>query len=46
MNHTELQEKLWAFYDGELSGPDLSAVQAHAESCSDCREAGRMEAHA
>jgi len=38
MNHTELQEKLWAFYDGELSGEDRTALAAHTDICSDCRD--------
>ena len=38
MNHQDLQEKIFALYDGELSDPDSREVRAHLEVCPECRE--------
>lgn len=36
MNCQIVQNKLIFFLDGELSGTEMKAVQAHLDSCSDC----------
>ena len=38
MNHTEIQDKLFALYDGELDGDARHEVEVHLVDCSECRQ--------
>ena len=37
MDHTTIQERLFALYDGELAGEDRRAVEDHVLGCAECR---------
>ncbi len=39
MSHDTLKEKLFALYDGELTGEVRHEVEAHVANCSECRTA-------
>jgi len=39
MSHDTPKEKLFAFYDGELTGEARREVEAHVANCSECRDA-------
>ncbi len=39
MNHQTLKDKMFALYDGELSGKELQEAQAHLASCQECGRA-------
>ncbi len=41
MDHAVLKEKVFALYDGELSGEERQQVGAHLQECAECR--GRVE---
>lgn len=38
MNHEQIKEKIFEFYDGESSSEDKRFIQAHVMSCSECRD--------
>ena len=39
MDHDTLKEKLFTFYDRELTGEARREVEAHVANCSECRDA-------
>jgi anti-sigma factor RsiW len=41
MDHPEIREKLFAYYDGELAASDRTLVKLHLYECADCR--GELE---
>ena len=47
MEHAEIRERILLLQDGELSGPELRAVQDHLRDCPSCQElyaaAGRIK---
>ena len=43
MNCTEADAIMYAFIDGELSGPDRAAYEAHLMSCDACSRATRLQ---
>jgi len=38
MDHEAIQEQLFAFYDGELTGPGRRAMEDHVRDCTECRD--------
>ncbi len=37
MDHNQLKEKLFEYYDGEVSPIEHAEIHSHIESCSECR---------
>ena len=35
-NHEEIEEQFSSYYDGELSGEEKKALEAHLKECEDC----------
>ena len=44
MNCLEADAIMYAFVDGELSGPDRAAYEAHLDSCDACARTTRLQA--
>ncbi len=37
MSHEEIQEKLWALYDGQLAEEEKEPLETHLRDCPECR---------
>ncbi len=38
MDHQEMQQKIYSFYDGELPLSEELSVKQHLDECAECRE--------